>query len=95
MSAGLLTGEGTGVGSVGGGLSLQKLKINTLNVNSLFKDRNLSNVHLKNLQSMHRADKALSLKPFIADEVINCSITILTDTRTTEEDIRDLKKTIF
>ena len=88
---GVGTGRGTGIGD----LSLQGLKISTLNVNSLYKDRNISNLHLSHLLNMNRADKALSLKQSFADEVLNSSISILTDTRTTVEDVRDLKKQFF
>ena len=48
-----------------GNISTPNLTVGTLNVNSLFKLKNLSNAHLNTAFSFKRADKKLQINPKI------------------------------
>ena len=68
------------------------INICTVNVNSLFKERNIANRYYKALRSDKRRDCQLTLKPFLHENIMhNNHICCLTDTRLCQEDMKDLK----
>ena len=71
--------------------TLRNFSISTLNVNSLFKSKNINLIiNEKNL----RRDQMIKILKYevLVNEIINkSSVTISTDTRTSKQDIRDLK----
>ena len=76
-------------------VSIPNISVGTINLNSLYKLKNINNVHMSSAFSFKRSKRKLEILPSIIGRLAKNDIVCLTDVRLNLHDAADLKRQLF